>query len=179
MPLAAPVKTEPTGERPTYDAIVTIGRLVKADMTVQIASGKLFADDALAESVDEFTSASIAMETDDMVDDVASVLYGAEVDDGEVQYRAGDFQPLCGLTYYKTLMREGVKYYKGYYYPRVKAVLGNDSAATKGDTVTFGTNQTTFTVFRCNTDEWRITAEYDDETDVVGWCREMLGDTMP
>ena len=153
------IKTEPDDALPTYEGPVNIGRLVKADLTVNLASGKLYADDELAESVDEFSSGSVAMETDDMTDDVAAEVYGCTVEEKKVHYKAGDSAPLGGLAYYKVLMRKGVKLFKGYFYPRVKAVLGNDNAATKADSITFGTNSTTFTVFRCNSDDWRITEE--------------------
>lgn len=170
------IKEEPEGTLPAYDEAgpVKIGRLVKADLTVSLASGKLYADDELAESVDEFSSGSVAMETDDMVDDVAGKVYGCEVTDKEVHYKAGDSAPLGGLAYYKVLMRKGVKLFKGYFYPRVKAVLGNDSAATKADSITFGTNSTTFTVFRCNSDDWRITEEFDAEAEAIAWVKEKL-----
>ena len=53
------IKTEPDDALPTYEGPVNIGRLVKADLTVNLASGKLYADDELAESVDEFSSGSV------------------------------------------------------------------------------------------------------------------------
>ena len=47
-PRFAPVKTTPEGALPTYDfeKAVTIGKLVKADLTVTNASGELYGDDA-------------------------------------------------------------------------------------------------------------------------------------
>ena len=42
------IKTEPDDALPTYEGPVNIGRLVKADLTVNLASGKLYADDELA-----------------------------------------------------------------------------------------------------------------------------------
>ena len=173
-PNFSPIKDEPDDALPTYTGPVVIGRLVKADLTVALASGKLYADDELAEAVDEFSSGSLAMETDDMVDEVAATVYGATVTDKRVSYKAGDSAPLGGLTYYKVLMRKGVKLFKGYFYPRVKAMLGNDSAATKADSITFGTNSTTFTVFRCNSDEWRITEEFATEAEAKAWVKEQL-----
>ena len=174
FPNFARIKAEPEDALPIYEGPIVLGRLVKADLTVSMASGKLYADDALAESVDEFTSASVAMETDDMVDAVAADVYGATVKEKMVTYKAGDSAPLGGLAYYKVLMRNGVKLFKGYFYPRVKAVLGNDNAATKADSITFGTNSTTFTVFRCNSDAWRITEEFDDEATARTWVQEQL-----
>jgi len=175
-PYFNPVAEEPEGALPTYKnpEPVRIGRLVKADLTVTLASGKLYADDTLAESVEEFSSGSIAMETDDMEDAVASVVYGAEVKDKEVSYRAGDAPPAGGLAYFKKLMRRKKVICKGYFYPLVKAALGNDTAQTKADSITFGTNSTTFTVFACENGVWRQTKELDTEEEALAWIKEKL-----
>lgn len=172
------IKSEPAGALPVYDGDpVRIGRLVKADLTVNLASGKLFADDGLAETVDEFSSGSIAMETDDMTDETASVVYGAEVSDKEVHYNVGDDPPAGGLAYLKKLMRNKKVLYKGYYYPLVKAALGSDTAQTKSDSITFGTAATTFTVFACESGDWRITQEFPTEAEAVAWIQEKLKGT--
>ena len=99
-PYFNPVEETPDGALPVYKdpEPVRIGRLVKADLTVNLASGKLFADDELAESVEEFSSGSIAMETDDMEDSVAAVVYGCKVEGGEVHYNVGDDPPPGGLA---------------------------------------------------------------------------------
>jgi len=176
-PRFAKILSEPASALPTYEEVISIGRMIKGDTTVAFASGKLYADDALAESVDEFISATVVLETDDIIDDVAGEIYGAQVTAGLVNYNAGDAPPLGGLAYYKVLMRNGAKLYKGYYYPRVKAALGNDTAQTKGDSITFGTSTTTFTVYQSNTGSWRQTKEFDTETEATEWCDEMLGVT--
>lgn len=170
------IKEEPEGNLPVYDESgpVRIGRLVKADLSVTMASGKLHADDVLAESVEEFVSGSLAMETDDMEDTVASVVYGAEVIEKAVHYRSGDTAPVGGLAHYKVLRRRGKTVYKGYFYPRVQAALGSDTAQTKADSITFGTTNTTFTVFPCESTDWRITKEFDNEADAKSWVKEQL-----
>ncbi|MCH5352951.1 MAG: hypothetical protein J1E06_05760 [Acutalibacter sp.] len=173
-PKFAPITKEPMDALPEYEESVVIGRLVKADLTVEMASGKLYADDELAESVDEFVSAAIAMETDDMEDKVASVVYGAEVKEKKVHYKVGDTPPLGGLAYYKVLMRGGKKIYRGYFYPKAKAALGNDNAASKTNSITFGTNSTSFTVFAANTGDWRITEELESEAAARAWVDAQL-----
>lgn len=174
-PYFSKVKEEPAGKLPVYESDpVRIGKLVKADLTVNLASGKLYADDALAESVDEFVSGSIAMETDDMEDSVAAVVYGAKVEEKLVRYNQGDAPPAGGLGYIKRLMRNKKVICKGYYYPLVKAALGNDTAQTKTDSITFGTNATTFTVFACENGDWRHTEEFETEEAAVAWVKEQL-----
>ena len=175
-PHFAKIKEEPEGQLPVYEGTpLRIGRLVKAELSVNMASGKLYADDELAENVEEFISGSVAEETDDMTDEVASAIYGAETKDGEVHYKTGDSAPVGGHTYYKALKRRGKTVYKGYFYPRVQAALGNDTAQTKTDSITFGTTNTTFTVFACDNGIWRITKEFDKEKDAQDWVIEKLG----
>ena len=144
-----------------------IGRLVKADLTLTMASGKLYADDELAESVEEFASGSLAMETDDIIDSVASVVYGTTVEGKTVHYNTKDDPPSGGLAYYKKLMRKRKVLYKGVFHPLVKASLGNDSANTKTDSITFGTSSTNFTVFAAANGDWRITEEFDTEEEAI------------
>lgn len=175
-PHFAKITSEPEGELPVYDGNPRrIGRMVKADLSVNMASGKLYADDELAENVEEFISGTLGVETDDMTDEDASEVYGAEVKDKEVHYNSGDSAPVGGLTYYKVLKRRGRTVFKGYFYPRVQAALGNDTAQTKTDSITFGTTNTNFTVFPCETGDWRITKEFNVESEAKAWVKEKLG----
>lgn len=151
---------------------VAIGKLVSANLTVNLASGELYADDGLAEQLSEFSSGTIAMETDDMSDQVASTVYGCKVEGGVVTSNTNDTAPRGGLAYYKTLMRKGVKYYKGFYYPRVRAALGNDNAQTRGSSITFQTTQTTFTVFADDSGNWRETKTFTDKDSAAAWCEQ-------
>ena len=103
-PMFAPFKTEPAAALPTYDTAVTVGALVSANLTVNLASGELYADDALKEQLSEFASGTVALETDDMTDAVAKVIYGATGDSGstgELKFNKGDTAPYGGFGYYK------------------------------------------------------------------------------
>lgn len=155
---------------------VVIGKLVAANLTVNLASGELYADDTLAEQLSEFASGSVAMETDDIEDPVAKEIYGCEVADKVVKYKQGDTPPLGTLGYYKVLMRKGIKVFKGYVYPKVRAALGSDNAQTRGSSITFGTSQTSFTVFADDTDgTWRETQEFTEESACVTWVKTKCG----
>lgn len=172
------INNEPDAALPVYAGEpVKIGRLVKADLSLTMASGKLYADDELAESAEEFISGSIAMETDDILDEVASIVYGAKATEKRVIYNSEDNPPPGGLAYYKKLMRRGKIVYKGYFYPRVKAALGNDTAQTKTDSITFGTNTTNFTVYTANNGDWRHTEEFDTEKEALAWVKAQLTST--
>lgn len=142
-----------------------IGKLVLANLTVNLASGELYADDSLAEQLSEFSSGNIAMETDNMSDSVASAIYGASVSNGVVTYKKNDTPPEGVLGYYKVLMVNGTKKYRAYVYPRAKAALGNDNAQTRGSSITFQTAQTSFTIFDDESGAWRKTKDFNTETE--------------
>lgn len=154
---------------------VVLGKLVSANLTVNLASGELYADDTLAEQLSEFSSGSIAMETDDMTDENAGVVYGCTVKDGLVTYNKNDTAPRGCLGYYKVLMRSSKKYFKAYFYPSVSAALGNDNAQTRGNSITFATSSTTFTVFADDQGDWRLTKTFDAVEDAKAWINEKCG----
>lgn len=154
---------------------VVIGKLVNANLTVNMASGDLYADDALAEQISEFSSGSIAMETDDMEDDVAGEVYGCTVTDGEVTYNKDDTAPLGTLGYYKVMMRKGIKKYKTYIYPQTRAAIGNDNAQTKGNSITFQTTSTAFTVFADDNGDWRKTKTFTTQAEAVSYLKTECG----
>ena len=151
---------------------VVLGKLVSANLTVNLASGELYADDALAEQLSEFASGSIAMETDDLTDENAGVVYGCTVSEKMVTYNKNDTAPRGSLGYYKVLMRSGKKYFKAYFYPLVRAALGNDNAQTRGSNINFTTESTTFTVFADDNGDWRMTETFDTADAAKEWINE-------
>ena len=154
---------------------VVLGKLVAANLTVNLASGELYADDALDEQLSEFASGSLAMETNDLTDANASVIFGCAVDDGVVTYNVGDTAPSGGLAYYKSLMRNKVKYFKAIYHPCARAALGNDNSQTKGNSITFASSQTTFTIKADETGDWRRTKTFDNEAAAKAWVQNLCG----
>ncbi len=162
---------------PTYAGGVVIGEMVTGSMTPNMASAEAWADDMLIESVNEVGSATIALETLDILDDVASVVYGAEVSDGEVRYGKDDSPPYGGLAYYKRLLRHGEEYFQAFFFPKAKAAIGADNAATKSASVTFQNKTTTFTASQpfCIDTKWMIQKTFKQEKDAREWVREKLG----
>ena len=150
---------------------VVLGKLVSANLTVNLATGELYADDILAEQASEFASGSLAMETDDMTDTVAAAVYGATVSDGAVLYKSTDSAPFGGLAYYKVVMKDGAKSWKAYHYPRTRAAVGNDNAQTKGGSIAFQTTGTTFTILEDEeSGTWRETKTCMAEAMAVSRC---------
>lgn len=142
---------------------VCLGKLVAANLTVNLASGELWADDGIAEELSEFSDGNIAMETDNLADNEASVVFGAKAQNGVVTYNRGDTAPEGTLGYYKTLIIHGSRKYRAYIYPRAKAQIGNDNAQTRGSSINFRTSQTPFRIFANDNGDWRKTKEFSSE----------------
>ena len=168
VPKFAKITAEGAAALPTYDStkIITVGEAVSGALTINRANAELYSDDGLNVKADEFSSASLALETDGIEDDVA------------VTYSAGDVAPHGGLVYYTPMKdRSGAVYYKCYFFPKVQAAMGSDNAQTKASSVTFQTANTTFTIFACNTGAWMQTEIVESEAEAVTWCETKLGKT--
>ena len=171
----APITEEPENRLPEYGEKVNVGALVKADVTINLASGEIYGDDALDEKLEEFVSATIATEVTDMTDEVESAVFGSKIEGKELIDSTGDEIPQGGLGYYKTLLRNGKKKYRAYYYPKVKASMGNDTAQTKGNSITFSSTSLSFTVYEPKIGKWRYRETFDREQDAIRYVNEKLG----
>lgn len=169
-PCFAPIATQPASSLPTYSSGVVIGKLVEANLSVTLMSGKLFADDGVAESVDEFSSGSLAMAFDDMSDAVTRTLFDKSLSGDDTVDNVDDTPPYGGLAYYKSLRKNGVNYWKGYFYPKARATLGNDNVSTKTQSVNFQNEGVTFAIERCNSKDWRIVSQdFTTEAAAIAW----------
>lgn len=155
---------------------VTLGKLVSANLTVNMATGELYADDGLAESVSEFASGTIAMEVDDMTAEKEGAVFGCTASESDVTYNKADNAPYGALAYFKTLMRNGKKVFKCVGYPKVKAAVGNDNAQTRGNSINLTSTPINFTVFQYegdsagkNAGDWRHTHEAATEAAAKAW----------
>lgn len=140
LPMWAPIADEPKDALPKYGAEqIEIGTLVAANTSVTFASGQDHGSNRLVEEVNDFVSATCAMENNDTTLTVESAIYGSTMDEQSKELGDGaeDSAPYGGLTYYQTIQRNGKKVYRGVFYPKAKAALGQDNAQTKAGSVSF------------------------------------------
>lgn len=163
-PIFAPFDgEEPAAALPKYAEGISIGKLVSATLSVTRASGELYADDGLDESVNEFASGTVAMDVNDIEDGVEAKIFGSTQDEteGEVIDSVEDEAPLGGLGYIKVKLRKGKRKYKAFWYPKTKATQGDDAATTKSNSVTLGTESLSFTIMAPNVGNWRYHKTFD------------------
>lgn len=162
-PAWAKITAETSAALPTYASGITLGAAVKADLTITNAAGQLYADNQLSEDVSEFASGAIALETDNLTLPTQAAIFGAALVNDELGFGADDVAPFGGFGYYQVLMINGVKKYRAFYYPKVKAKFETETAATKGSAITFGNAAITMTVVKPKFGKWRYVKEFATE----------------
>lgn len=175
-PAWAKITDEPEDSLPEYGGIVgEIGEAIAVSLSLTLASGQLYSDDALNIDVSEFVSGTLELETDGLDDKMASAIYGATITDGEITYNTSDVIPTGGLCYYTKMMdKSGDVYYRGHYYPKVKAQLTGGDDKTKGASISFSTEKPKFTVFQAANGVWRQTETFENEKSAKAWITSKL-----
>lgn len=171
----APMATEPDNAVPTYGAGVVLGKAISTNLAVTNAEGELYADDKLAEYVAEFASATLTAEVDNIELENQALLYGATYNDGEIQFFSNDTAPYGGIGGYQVLLVNGVKKYRTWFFPKAKASIPNIDTATKGASISFGTQPINERVMAPAYGPWYIVKEFSDEASAKAYIDTVLG----
>lgn len=162
---------------PTYGPSVVVGKLSKANQSINTASGTIDGDDAEVLSIEEFVSAGLDCSFTEVTPETESVIYGSKIDDsGDLKDSTGDSIPYGGITFCRFMMGDdGKKYYQCVFYPRAKAVPSGDDASTKGKNITLNPHNIKFNATECAMGIWRIRAKKDTFEEAEAWCDAKLG----
>ena len=133
----------PAGE--TYGTPAFIGKAISAEISVSYSDGQLYGDDAIAESVHEFSTGTLKLSTTNLDSTVASALTGARVDEnGALISSAEDTAPYVAVGF-RAKKSDGK--YKYVWLYRVKFGIPTENVATKGSSITFSTPSIEGTIF--------------------------------
>lgn len=179
-PIATSGTPEPEGKLPNYGTAISLSSMVKASDSPTFSEGSLYADNALAEYVNEFVEADIDLEVTEISSATAAALLGATVEDvtNDVHFSSEDAGPYGGLGFVSCKMVGGVKKFVGVFYPKVKAVLQGEDFETKGENVTFATGKLKVKATACKSSAWKvISEEKSSEAAAKTWVDTMFTTT--
>lgn len=156
------IATEPANAAPTYDTAVTIGKAVSGNLQWTRATAEFYADDALAESIDEIVGGTYSMDVDNVSLSDQAAMTGATYDSqsSTLTNKVGVEAPYGGIGGVQVLMHNGVLKYRGYFFPKTKANAPDETYNTRSNSPSFGTEPLNFTLFADNTDRIRDIAEF-------------------
>lgn len=155
--------TEPTDAVPTYEAGKVIGKMVSANLAIENDEGELYADDMLSEYISEFKSAELTAEVDNIPLADQATLYGATYTDGEFAANKDDTPPYGGMGGIQILLVSNVRKYRAWFFPKARATLPDWDAATKGDSISFGTQPIQMKIMTPSYGPWYYLKEFDTE----------------
>jgi len=162
---------------PKYGTPIVPGSLVSVKDNPSFSEAKLYADDALKEYVNAFKECAVTVEVDEITNDTASSMFGATIDSDSdnLEFNSADTAPFGGLAFFTTLSQNGVTYYQGVYYPKVKAVMSGSDYVTKGDSISFATGTMTLTASAPACGKWKVLSDkLDTITEAKAWVDDLI-----
>lgn len=168
--------TEPTDALPTFSTGKLLGAGIAGDVTYNWASGELYGDDKLIEKIDDIISATLAVQTSYLSLTDMSDLYGNDLVDDELGIGSDDQAPYGGLGYIQVLKQTstGATVYRAFFWPKVKAMMGNDNTASRTSSITIGTFTVNFTAFQPNYGKIAYVKEFATEAAAAAYLETKL-----
>jgi len=143
----SPITEDSSGEE-TYGTPVRLAKAISVELEVELAEATLYADDAQAYIIKEFSGGSMTLSVDDIGIANAAALTGAQVDgNGVLVYTAEDVTPYVALAFRARRPDGNYRYFWLY---RCKFGQPGTSLTTKGESVEFSTPELEATVMRRN-----------------------------
>ena len=155
---------EPEDALPNYGTPMKLGDLMSVAETLNFSEVESRADDVRKIYLREFVDGSLAVGVLELPNETASAVTGAQIDSTEgakdIHFSSNDTSPYGCLGFYTTNIKaDGSKYYKGLFYPKVKASLDGRTYNTKQKTIVLDSPKLTLSVDACNTGEYRIESD--------------------
>ena len=171
---------EPEDALPNYGTPIKLGDLMSVGEALNFSEVESRADDVRKIYLREFVDGSLAVGVLELPNETASAVTGAQIDSTEgakdIHFSSNDTAPYGCLGFYTTNIKaDGSKYYKGLFYPKVKASLDGRTYNTKQKTIVLDSPKLTFAVDACNTGDYRIESdELTTETAAKAAARRAL-----
>lgn len=155
---------EPEDALPNYGTPMKLGDLMSVAETLNFSEVESRADDVRKIYLREFVDGSLAVGVLELPNETASAVTGAQIDSTEgakdIHFSSNDTAPYGCLGFYTTNIKaDGSKYYKGIFYPKVKASMDGRTYNTKQKTIVLDSPKLTFSVDACNTGDYRIESD--------------------
>jgi len=171
----AQMATEPAAAIPTYNAGLVLGKAVSVNVSVSNAEGEVYADDALAEYISEFSSGELTAEVDNISLENQAKLYGATYVSDEFTLEPTDSAPHGGVGGIQVLLVNNTRKFRAWFFPKVRASMPDWDAATKGSSISFGTQPIKMKIMAPAYGPWYYVKEFTTEAAAKVYIDTKLG----
>lgn len=175
-----PIKEEPAGKKPVYDAKLDMGAAVKGYLTVTTASASIPGDDISQVEVEKFTGGQFDAETTMSDLEVNSKIYGHKFSEevGEVS-SSNDVSPNGGYGFIEPiLLKNKSVIYRATCLHKLSAMASSEKQ--EADTKKFGelsfkNNAVSYKVMEDNTGAWRTRKDLATESEAEQFIDTFFG----
>ncbi len=172
------VGTDESGnDTETYGPVKPFAKAISATTSVNTAKTKLYADDGVAEMVNEFMSGQITFNSDDMEDDVEADIAGATVDTetGAIRNKDTDEPVYIRFGFLVRRMKGNKSQYRAVIFAKVMFDVPADDYETKGESIVFKSTTVSGEIMRNKDHDWRIKSKWmDSEADAETFLTQNL-----
>ena len=181
-PVYAPLIEDDVAGTFQYGTGKVAAKAIRVDINLNIANGVLYADDAVAESVKEFTDGTITFTADDLEDDVKADWLDNEIveetiDTQTVQVlksNVDDSPGYFGFGFIIPKVKNKVRKYRAILYTKVQFGEPNETAESKGQQLNFQTPAIEGTIMRRCDGDWKEEVTVDTLALARKWLHTKL-----
>ena len=159
-----------------YTGVKILGKAIETKVAPNIAEGKLFADDNVAESSKIVTGGTVDVTVDDISAETYAEVLGHDYNETtkELVRNSNDIAPYLGLGRIITKMKNGIRKYKAEFISKVQFKSSLPDEKTKGDSIEFATPSLSGDFFVLDDGIWSKTAEFDTEAEAKTYLDELM-----
>jgi len=174
-PVMAKITAETYGSAITYAAGMVIAKAIGANITWNRPDNPLYADDAISENDNGVTGGSVELNVDDLADEARAYALGLEKVGSTDAYSLTDkAAPYVGFGYIRVRRKSGVTSYQGFWYHKAQFGENSENAATKGESIEWGTPTLNGTIMGVVTDNtgvvrFREQQMFETEAAAIAW----------
>ena len=179
----APLTEDDTAGTYTYGTGKKGRKMVNANISLNIADSKFYADDTIAESVKEFIDGTISigqdeltetMRTDMLGNTVTTVTVGAETDIKEVASKDTDVAPVLGIGFIQNKVVDKIRKYRAILLTKTQFGESNETAETKGNSINWQSPTIQGSIMRRNDGVWKEEVTVATLETAIAWINDKL-----
>lgn len=175
-----PIKEEPTGKKPVYDAKLDMGAAVKGYLSVTTASASIPGDDIAQVEVEKFVSGQLDAETTMSDLEINAKIYGHKFTEegGEIS-TSDDVSPNGGYAFIEPiLLKNKSVIYRATCLHKVSAMASSEKQEAdtkKSGELSFKNNAVSYKVMEDSTGAWRTRKDFETQAEAETFCDTTFG----
>ncbi len=172
------VSTDDAGnDTETYGTAKTFAKGISLNSSLNTAKQKLYADDGVAEQINEFVSGSMTIVVDELDNTVDADISGAKVntESGDITNKDTDTAAFLRFGFIVRRFKNNKAEYRAQIYPKIMFDLPADDYETKGESIVFKNTTLTAEIMRNKDGDWRLRSEWKEKLEeAAAWLNSNI-----